>query len=161
MYALALLLLPPAQEAPPPLPPPPPAPPMMQSSLHLAKELGLSVEQKTHLQAIDEAHRDHMRTLHEAFREAQITLMDAAQGGQAGDLKALNTIFAARHLDLVSEVAAIHSERFAVLTPAQQEMAKEIRARHRDHGMNPPGQDPGGPPLRNGENQSSPPERGN
>ena len=135
---------------------------MMQSFLHLAKELGLSVEQKTRLQAIHEAHRDRMRALHEAFREAQKTLMDAVEGGQAGDLKALNSIFATCHLDMVSEMASIHSESSAVLTPAQQSTAKEIRTRHReghqDHGLNPPGKGPGGPPLRNGANQPNPPE---
>jgi len=161
MLALTLLLVPPAQEA----PPPPPGPPIIPTYLHFSKELGLSDEQKTSLRTIHEAHQDSLRSLHDAFHEAQKAMMDVVQGDRSGDLKALNDSFAARHLALMSEMASIQSESFAVLTPAQQVKAKEIHARRPegspDQGMRPQGQGPGRRTPKGDADRSGPPEREN
>ncbi len=140
MRHLMMLLTPLVQEAPPP-PPPQPPPPMAQVFLHAAKELNLSHEQTTKLREIHEAHRDTLRALHEAFRQSQKTLMDAVQESGSGDLKGLNAKFAASHLAMVMELASVHAQSLAVLTPEQREKAKAIHARHlledlREHGGN-------------------------
>lgn len=120
---------------------------MPPSLAHLSKELGLSEDQQRRLRTIHEDHRGRMEARKEAFHTAQKALMDVVLGDGAGDLNALNAAFAARHLDMVVEMASIHTESSAVLTPAQREQAKAIHAPHLTQGPRAEA-DHAGPPER-------------
>lgn len=128
MHPLALLILPLVQTAPPPMPPPPPGDrQLMPPYLHAARELGLSEDQQVQLKALLDAHHNRMDEKIKGLREAQKALMEVVRGDHSGDLKALNAVFAERHLVVVTEAEKLHAQCLAILTPAQREKAKTLR----------------------------------
>jgi Spy/CpxP family protein refolding chaperone len=115
--------------------PPPPPPPgehhghhgeMRENADKMAKELNLTAEQQTQIEAIRKQTWESIKAVHN-----DATLTDDQKQAKTRDLRK----------------AGMDQER-AVLTPEQQAKAKELRAKHGHHGPDgpPPGEAPPPPP---------------
>ena len=132
-------------QAPPPGPPPE-LPHMLAGRAamragFMAKQLGLSGEQKTAMKAIGQKHKDEMKAKHQAQREARkaFQAVMADPNAKAADIQAAHQVLSQRSLDTALAGHALRAEMRAVLTPEQQakagQLREEFKAKHQERMM--------------------------
>jgi Spy/CpxP family protein refolding chaperone len=96
-----------------------------------ARELGVTDEQRKQMQGIFEAHKDELKTVGDKVMEARKALREA-MASEAADEATIrdvaNAVGAAESEAIVAQFR-VRKEAFQVLTPEQQQKAKELRGR--------------------------------
>jgi Spy/CpxP family protein refolding chaperone len=92
--------------------------------------LNLTEAQREQVRQLTQQHREQTRTLMERMRAAQTAREEAVDTlpVDEGRIRAVMEDLAAVQADLAVHQARLHSEIFAILTPEQQEQARQLRA---------------------------------
>ncbi len=91
------------------------------------RQLDLSAEQREQVKAIREAHRDEFRALAERGTPVRRALADAIESGDEAAIRKHSAELAAVQTDRALLAARVHEEIAKILTPEQQQKAKELR----------------------------------
>lgn len=116
----------------------------------LGREVGLSPEQKTKLQALRARHQEALKPQQKALDEARRAFQAALEAPDTAPeaLRTLHQTLAARQFDLLKARHGFHAERQAILSPDQREKAAQVRGRMEGwrEGRAMEHRGPGGPP---------------
>lgn len=90
-------------------------------------QLGLTAEQREQVKAIRQAHQDEFKALADRGLPARRALADAIAAGDEAAIRKASADLASVQTDRALLAAKVHEEIFKILTPEQQQKAKELR----------------------------------
>jgi Spy/CpxP family protein refolding chaperone len=93
----------------------------------MARQLGLTAQQRQDIRAVVQSHRDQLRTLMQENAKLRRQLRAAVQNDDQAAINALAVPLGQAEANMATLRAQIHSEVMSKLTPAQQDKAKQLQ----------------------------------
>jgi len=95
----------------------------------IARQLGLTDQQRQDIRAVVQSHRDQMKPLVEQSRQLQRQLREAIEANDTAAIDSLAVPLGQAQANLAKLRAQVRAEVFAKLTPDQQARAKQLEER--------------------------------